>query len=180
MPSRTSLPYCSRIRVNEAYNPAAWHDFFILIGGAAATLSGLVFVAVSLHLREVLDNSLHRGRAGITLFTLVMMLVIATFGLIPGQPREGLGIEWIMSSIFLVTVGVVGFIGRSPEEKRLVAVRASFGMLANLAVGVAGITLILESGGGIYWLPPAVITGFSYAAVNSWLLMTGVATAEER
>jgi hypothetical protein len=33
--------------------PAAWHEFFALVGTASAALAGLFFVAISLHFREV-------------------------------------------------------------------------------------------------------------------------------
>jgi hypothetical protein len=34
--------------VDISYVPEAWHDFYIMTGGAAAALTGLAFVAVSL------------------------------------------------------------------------------------------------------------------------------------
>jgi hypothetical protein len=34
----------------EVYQPEQWHDFFVMVGGAAAALAGLVFVALSLNL----------------------------------------------------------------------------------------------------------------------------------
>ena len=39
-----------------AYNPADWHDFFVMTGGAAAALAGLLFLAMSLHAREIIAN----------------------------------------------------------------------------------------------------------------------------
>ena len=33
----------------DIYKPYEWHDFFLMSGGAAAALAGLVFVAVSIH-----------------------------------------------------------------------------------------------------------------------------------
>ncbi|HEX2746304.1 MAG TPA: hypothetical protein VHN16_18150 [Streptosporangiaceae bacterium] len=39
-----------------AYNPETWHDFFIAAAGAAAALSGLIFVAVSINLRDILTE----------------------------------------------------------------------------------------------------------------------------
>lgn len=35
------------------YQIAAWHDFFAVVGGAAAALTGLVFVALTLHLDRI-------------------------------------------------------------------------------------------------------------------------------
>jgi hypothetical protein len=40
------------------YQPEQWHSLFEAIAGASATLAGLIFVAVSLNLKEIL-----RGRA---------------------------------------------------------------------------------------------------------------------
>jgi hypothetical protein len=34
----------------HVYQPEQWHDLFVMVGGGAATLAGLVFVAMSLNL----------------------------------------------------------------------------------------------------------------------------------
>jgi hypothetical protein len=34
-----------------AYDPQPWHDAYVMLGSAAAALTGLVFVALSIHLR---------------------------------------------------------------------------------------------------------------------------------
>jgi hypothetical protein len=36
-----------------AYDPETWHDLFLGAAGAAAALSGLIFVAVSINLRGI-------------------------------------------------------------------------------------------------------------------------------
>ncbi len=38
-----------------AYQPQEWHDLFVAVAGAAAALGGLIFVAVSLNLDQVLQ-----------------------------------------------------------------------------------------------------------------------------
>jgi len=52
----------------DPYQPAQWHDFFITVGGGAAALTGLVVVAMSLHLRVIaVDPALrHRARSILT------------------------------------------------------------------------------------------------------------------
>lgn len=40
-----------------AYQPAAWHDLFVTAGGSAAALTGLIFVAVSINLREIIARA---------------------------------------------------------------------------------------------------------------------------
>jgi hypothetical protein len=45
------------------YSPELWHDFFVMVGGAAAALSGLVFVALSINLTTIASDATHRYRA---------------------------------------------------------------------------------------------------------------------
>src|SRR3954453_22953079 len=47
----------------DIYRPAEWHDFFVMVGGAAAVLTGLVFVALSLNLHLLLTDPMHRARS---------------------------------------------------------------------------------------------------------------------
>ena len=37
----------------DAYRPDQWHDFFVMVGGGAVVLTGLVFVALSLNVNVV-------------------------------------------------------------------------------------------------------------------------------
>jgi hypothetical protein len=43
-----------------AYQPEQWHDMFVAMAGAAAALTGLLFVAVSVNLEQVLKYEIHR------------------------------------------------------------------------------------------------------------------------
>ncbi len=37
----------------SGYSTEGWHDLFILAGGATAALSGLIFVGLSVNIKEV-------------------------------------------------------------------------------------------------------------------------------
>ena len=37
----------------DAYRPDEWHDFFIMVGGAAAVLMGLVFAIMTAPFAEI-------------------------------------------------------------------------------------------------------------------------------
>jgi hypothetical protein len=39
--------------MDHAYNPEAWKEFYIMLGGSIAALTGLLFVATSLHVDEI-------------------------------------------------------------------------------------------------------------------------------
>lgn len=46
-----------------AYQPEAWHDFFTAVTAAAAAVTGLLFVALSINLAAILKEPRLPGRA---------------------------------------------------------------------------------------------------------------------
>jgi len=60
-----------------------WHDFYVVAGTAAATLVGLLFVGLSLHLRTVLSGSEVRSLARVTLANFGLLLFVSLFMVIP-------------------------------------------------------------------------------------------------
>lgn len=62
---------------------AEWEGFYVMAGGAAAVLTGLIFVAVTLHTRSIMDNVLHRDRAWSSVAILLSQLVISMAVLAP-------------------------------------------------------------------------------------------------
>jgi len=61
--------------------------------GAAAALTGLLFVAVSINSAWFSSSEAHRGRAGQALVLFVVPLVTGILLLIPGQSTALLGVE---------------------------------------------------------------------------------------
>ena len=75
------------------YTTAGWENFFVAEVSAAAALTGLLFVAVSINLTKILSFPQLPGRAGESLVMLMGALMVSTFGLVPQQPRLALGAE---------------------------------------------------------------------------------------
>ena len=73
----------------DAYQPDHWHDFFLTVGGAAAVLAGLVFVALSLNLSMVMRDITHRSRAVGTLTNFVGIFAVCALALL-GMPAQTL------------------------------------------------------------------------------------------
>jgi hypothetical protein len=74
-----------------AYSPELWHDFFIGVAGAAAALTGLLFVSLSINLQQILGQRWLPRRAALTLVLLFETLVVAILGLVPGRSPGALG-----------------------------------------------------------------------------------------
>jgi hypothetical protein len=72
-----------------------WHDFFLALAGAAGVLTGLVFVAVSINLQEIVSESGSGlpGRAAESLILLVGVLTASVLLLMPGQGQVMVGAE---------------------------------------------------------------------------------------
>ena len=70
----------------------AWHDLYVMLGTSSAALIGLLFIATSLHLGEVVSNPGFRVRSYNQTLYLLTLLVEAIFILVP-QPVSFLGAE---------------------------------------------------------------------------------------
>lgn len=76
-----------------AYASELWHELFVGVAGAAAALTGLLFVSLSINLQQILKQVWLPRRAGLTVMLLFEALVIAILGLVPGQSPVALGVE---------------------------------------------------------------------------------------
>jgi hypothetical protein len=56
----------------DIFVPGQWTNFFLLVGTGAVTLTGLVFVAMSLNLKAIARDATHRYRAINTLTGLTL------------------------------------------------------------------------------------------------------------
>ena len=73
----------------NAYHPEAWHELFVVLGGAIAALTGLLFVATSLHVERIREAAHWRRRAFTNTFALVGALIESMLVLFP-QPASWL------------------------------------------------------------------------------------------
>jgi hypothetical protein len=92
--------------VAAVYEPEQWRDFFVMVGGAAAVLSGLVFVALSLNLGVILRDAVHRSRSIGTLANFTGIFMVCALALMGGQNHAAIGTEWLVVSIGAVFVFV--------------------------------------------------------------------------
>jgi hypothetical protein len=69
----------------------AWEPFFIASSGATAALAGLIFVAISINLDDILETPGLDRRALEALALLVGALILSLLVLVPGQPQPPSG-----------------------------------------------------------------------------------------
>ena len=146
---------------SSSYQPEAWHDFFVMAGGAAGALTGLLFVAMSLHLPQVASSREHRLRSEATMAALVMLIAVAALGLIPYRSTSVLGAELVAAfAVFLVFYAVRSRAywagGRLP---RSVALRTALGAVITLSGIASGVLLLIGLGWGELLVVPVFLGG---------------------
>ena len=160
-----------------AYDPAAWSDYGIALVGAAAALAGLVFVAISINLRQILSLPSLVGRAGEGLLTLLVSLVACALLPIPGQDDRALGIEWIAVAVSFAAFELsIHARSRSAysNKRRILAGRIVTHQGVALLLAVAGIATATGLGGGIYWIVPASLGAVAVGILDAWVLLVEI------
>src|SRR4029077_18335466 len=74
----------------------SWHDYFAMVGGGSAALTGLVFVAMTLHLEEIIGNPVHRHRARTILTGLTAVFIRCGLVLMADQGFRAVALELIV------------------------------------------------------------------------------------
>jgi modulator of FtsH protease len=160
-----------------AYDPSEWSDLFVATAGASAALAGLVFVAVSINIQRILEFPGLPERALETILLLMAVLLVSVVGLIPGQSSTALGLE-----LLVVSLAIGGAIFRLPtvrsdveDEPRVwLWSRRGVRITAVVPLLVAAVSLLAESGGGLYWLAAGIVFAVTGAIANAWVLLVEI------
>src|SRR5262249_60153421 len=89
----------------DLYKQEPWHDYFLATSGASAALAGLLFVAISLHIRYIATGPVYRNTSRGSVIGLVNVLVLSLVALVP-QPAGWLGLELVgIAAAFIAVYG---------------------------------------------------------------------------
>jgi len=163
-----------------AYEAAGWHDFYVMTGGAAAALAGLLFVAMSLHSKAIIADTFYSHRAFTTLMALTTLLLLAAAVLIPGQPVKVVGAEVEAAAIFWLGVGLQGIFRRGPATGKVSMGRLRYvgeligGTTWGVTFILAGLSLVTGIGGGFYLLAVVAASMLAWNIYVAWMLITEV------
>jgi hypothetical protein len=166
VPSRDSVPF--RLIMSFSYDPAAWQNFYLMMGTANAAITGLVFVALSIHLREVLDHPILKPRAVVALVVLTSQIVIAAIVLAP-QSVQLMGVEILLLNVVFISLNVRNRVGTTLNRAALVS------LVIRLAYLFAAVSLIVGIGGGFYVLGLILVVTLGRTMASCWALLTSLA-----
>ena len=157
---------------------AEWSTLLAVEAGAAATLTGLVFVAVSINLNRIVTIPGLPGRAAESILQFLGVFFISTVALIPGQSERILAVEFLVIGTVLWIAQVVGIVRylrlRTGHPRTWWLRRAVLSQLATVPFLIAGVALLLEAPGALYWLVPGFILSFVAGVISAWVLLVEI------
>jgi hypothetical protein len=161
--------------METAYNPAAWSTFFSAQVSASAALTGLIFVAVSINLAQIIKQRQLVSRSAKALLSLMGVLLSSTLCLVPAQGRVWLG--WELAAVgALIWMGATIAQQMAAHKNPYVGIQGKvfhFFLTQTSAVpfAVGGASLVCGRGGGLYWLAAGAVFSLAAALEDAWVLL---------
>jgi hypothetical protein len=157
--------------------PEQWSNFFVMVGGGAAALAGLIFVAMSINHEVIFKNTTHRNRAINMLSGFTAIFMASGLALMGTQSLAMLGMSWLILWLIATIIFIRGYavaLRSGMSYIGLNAPRLAGGTICYLAEVTAAIFLILGYGVGFYIAAIAIIVLFAFLIPGAWLLMMGI------
>jgi hypothetical protein len=154
-----------------------WSNFFVMVGGGAAALAGLVFIAMSINLSIITRDATHKNRAIATLTGFTAVFMICALALMGNQSYQWIGVEWLVLTLVpMITYIRVYFratkIGRSSVG--LSIRRFIMGTSCYAAQVIGAVLLISGYVTGLFLASAAMVLSFAFFISAAWLLITGI------
>jgi hypothetical protein len=160
-----------------------WSGFYAVVGTAAATLMGLLFVAVSMNAAAVLTQTDDpaRGLAEQAFQNYLTVLVIALVSLFPDITMRTFGLVILgltaLSSVWLLIHFHQALTRPRGGDSRLRALRRHFSSLIGFGMMIyAAVRMALRVGDSHEWLGAAAVVLLVSATTVSWELLARIAS----
>lgn len=158
-------------------NLDAWSEFNVAMVGATAALAGLVIVASSVNIAEIIKSATLTARLAAAIASLVLAIVVTGMGLVPdiGPIAYGAMIAAgaVVAAIFQVhaTITITRDIAPARVSRFF---KSALGFAPVVAYLVAAATLMLDVPGGLLVAAVATLLAIVAAIVVSWVALVEV------
>lgn len=160
------------------YDPSIWRDYFVMVGGGAAALTGLVFVAMTLHLDDIVNHPVHRHRARTILTGLTAVFLRCGLVLMGGQSHQAIAVE-LIAVLIVVEVILYRSLREALASADMGVILRSVGSFACLLTEQAGALLFFFGAvWGLYVVGLGMLSSFVFMVTGAWLLLVGVGAAQ--
>jgi hypothetical protein len=154
-----------------------WKDFNVAIVGATAALAGLVIVAASVNIADIVKSRTLTARLGSGIVMLVLALVVSALGLVPGIGEVWFGGVVVAIALIALTFQVATArllaADRNPRDQARWA-KALLGFLPGVAYLVAGALSLTGFPAALYVAAAGAVLAIVAALVVSWVALVEV------
>jgi modulator of FtsH protease len=162
----------------DATDLETWNAFASTAAGAAGALAGLIIVAISVNVKQILAGSALPARAGSTIAAIAVILVAALAMLIPAQSVVTLG--FVVLGFAAVALGfqvdasvrMLRTHDGPSLARKVPTIVLHIGQFSGVIVG--GILLAAGNTDGLFHLAAGFISIFIVSLVNAWVLMVEI------
>jgi hypothetical protein len=169
--------YIRKHKIQRFFMTEQWSNFFVMVGGGAAALAGLIFVAMSINHEIIFKNTTHRNRAINMLSGFTAIFMASGFALMGGQSLLWLGVEWLGLWVVAAVIFVRGYVVALRSGMSYIglnAPRLAGGTVCYLAEVVGAVLLLRGCSAGFYVAAVGIIVLFAFLISGAWLLMMGI------
>ncbi|MEL4320051.1 hypothetical protein WJX64_13630 [Leifsonia sp. YIM 134122] len=154
-----------------------WSDFNVALAGATAALAGLIIVAMSVNIAEIMKAATLPTRAAAAISTLVLALIASLIGLFPGTPLWAVGAVVLVGALIAATfqARAIHWIlkdGGAPRGAAPAKITLGVVPLATYAVG--GVSLLCGLEWGLTVVAAASIVAIVGAVVLAWVVLVEI------
>jgi hypothetical protein len=154
-----------------------WSDFNVAMVGATAALAGLVIVASSVNIGEIIKARSLTARLAAGIAALVLAIIASGLGLIPTVTPFWFGILLLVATVgagvFQVQATRAIFADHDPAA-RAKLVKSVFGFLPIGAYLIAGFAVLLGQPSGLSFAAAGCLLAIVAAIVVSWVVLVEV------
>lgn len=166
----------------EGLLPEGWGEFGVGAAGATAALAGLLIVAISVNVKEILASRVATRGASSTIASLVLALVAALLMLVPGQSLPVMGVELLVALLPATALQVRSLVAAAADRRAgasgvtpgVLGAIAALAMLQFAPFVVAGVLLIAGLAAGLYAVAAGVVLVIIASMVTAWALLVEV------
>lgn len=172
------MPGCHQLIRPDVLVFSSWPTFFSTQAEVSAALTGLVFVALSINLKQILSIPGLAGQAGEALLLLLLPLLIGLAGALPQTSIRAFGGELLgLGLIDFTAVSLIVLAGyrtsRARRRNEYVA-RVLMAEGAVVPTVIAGILLVTQHSGGLWWQAAGTALCIAAGVADGWVLLVEI------
>lgn len=155
----------------------AWSEFNVAMVGATSALAGLVIVAASVNIGDIIKTASLTARLAASIAGLVLALSASAVGLFPdiGSLPYGVAVIVLAAGASVFQVHATRRIRQNrASENRLRWAKSAVGFAAPLAYAIGGALVVTGAPQGLAWMAIGSIVAVMAALLVSWIVLVEV------